>query len=56
MLSNSFKYQIANLTIIAKMEDKEDQNVQTCVVCKGKGIYYEEECIMCKGTGKMKVE
>ena len=28
----------------------------TCVVCKGKGIYYEEECMMCNGTGKMKRE
>ena len=34
----------------------EAEGEQTCVVCKGKGIYYEEECLMCKGTGRMKKE
>ena len=33
---------------------KDDEII--CVVCKGKGIYYEEECMMCNGTGKVKRE
>lgn len=39
------------------MEDtNKDENEIRCVVCKGKGIYYEEECMMCNGTGRMKRE
>ncbi len=37
-------------------EENKDESTLTCVVCKGKGIYYDEECIMCKGTGRMKRE
>ncbi len=33
-------------------QNKKEEAEQTCVVCKGKGIYYDEECIMCNGTGK----
>lgn len=37
-------------------EPDKSRNEQVCVVCKGKGIYYEEECMMCNGTGIMKQE
>jgi len=37
-------------------KDNDQNEYLPCVVCKGKGIYYEENCMMCNGTGKMKRE
>ena len=36
------------------MEEKKEPTEKTCVVCKGRGIYYDEVCMLCEGTGIMK--